>query len=221
MVHETVDLDGEIDDWAVFATASGKWCGLPCNATDSDSPPVWSSQGTLCLFGQGASVLDLSANTSVEVPYLSGSPGQVPNFPDSDKCAFVPGTKNRIQIVVEWPDAAPISHWVYNPKTSSSLRHAVPGIRGWLTDGDIAWHSSLKAAAASLYAFVERRQNPVVHLIDAKSHERLQTCTSTELAGGLRKSSSLGPPCIAWSPHGQMLAIVNSSGAVIFSFASV
>ena len=230
MVHEIAGLTFETQDWAMFATASGEWCGLPSNPHRVDDPPVWSSDGTLCLLGKGASVLDLSANPPVELFHFGCLP-EVQDIPKPDRCAFVPGTKHLVQFMVDlhadcsrscwvWD---PIDHWVYNASTRRSMRHTVPGLRGnpdKLLKSDMAWHSTLKAPAASLYAVAERSRKAAVHLIDAGRHERLVTWTSGDLAAILQEPSSLGAPCIAWSPCGQMLAIVNCTGTVIISFAS-
>ena len=223
MVHETGAHD-QIPNWAIFATTSGEWDENGDSPHSHAHPPVWSSDGTLCVFGLPPTALDLSTNPPVEALYFGTSGIEGPDFPDLRKCAVVPGTKNVVYIMEEGVVDPIISHWEYNPSTGSSLRHVVRGFRGSLRDklckGGMAWHPTLKALAAPLYALAERTEKAAVHLVDAHRHRRLMTLTSKELAATLQKRSSKGPPSIAWSPNGKMLAIVNSTGTVIVSFAS-
>ena len=223
VVHQTLDMDRDLQDWAVFATASGELCRVPCTSHHFDDPPNWSSDGTLCLFGEAFSISDLSVDPPAELPYFSGSLDEAHNRPRPNRCAFVPGTKDLVSFTGTRRLDQPVDHWVCDASTGRSLRHTIPGLRGGLLDGhedDMAWHPSLKAAAASICALAECWQTAAVHLIDAKRHERLITWTSNELAAILETPGSLDSSCIAWSPHGQMLAIVNFMGTIIFDFAS-
>ena len=229
MVHETIDGDGECQNWAIFATASGEWCRLPYNLDVGDEPAVWSSEGNLCRVPEEGWFWEPSANHPAELRFFSDSLDEVI---EPDKCAIVPGTTHLVQFMMEWHNDAPngedtgdpIGHWVYNAGTRRSLRQTVPGCSGRLQDkpfwGVMAWHTTLKAAAPSMFALAACRQQGAAYLIDATRHQCLKTWMVTESANLRRKRSSPGPPCIAWSLRGEKLAIVNSSGTVIVNFAS-
>ena len=79
MVHETAYSSSTYQDWAIFAVPTGEWCGLWTNLHHSDTPPAWSSQGTLCLSGDDAAVEDLSANPPLQLQYFSRSDEMLPS----------------------------------------------------------------------------------------------------------------------------------------------
>ena len=238
MVHAIPDEEGparEDQNWAIFDASSGECCGPLPQSHCFDEPPVWSSQGTLCLVGSGDRdsnalvALDFSAKPPIEKTYFSRSVGEPPIDSGPKACAFVPGSQDLVHFVDEAGPGSPkhgigsIKHWTYNPSTGSSSCHEVTGF-GAATEfqsllDNIAWHPTL--TSAGLYAVSSRGKDASVHLIDAKRHCRLSMWTSAELATILQAPPT--PPSLAvysmkWSPDGKSLAVLTSSSTIILKF---
>ena len=230
MVHETTDAGGQGQDWAIFDTSSGEWCGPPRGTHFYDEPPVWSSQGTFCLVGDescaaGCNVLDFSVHPPVVCTYFSDAPNDHPTLFHSGAHTFVPATQDLVQHESQAGARTPMKHWMYNAQSRSSSCHQVPGVSGRLGSAYMnlsrtAWHSTLRAAR--IYALSESKRDAAVHLIDAKRHCRLFTWTARELAGicphRIRDRDLKYDYLVKWSPDGKDLALVNSFGTIIFSF---
>ncbi len=214
--------DCAIPDWNIFAIPSGRWCAGGPGLYSFHDPPVWTSEGDLCLTEGTVTLLDLSADQPVDVAYYRKEPIAEPDWSPS-RCSFAPVTQNVVILQDDLHVDSPISHWVYDVSTGSSERHPVSGLgqhlARWYSNINMAWHPTLKSVP--VYALTEDNNRAAVHLIDAQKHCLLITWSSSELAGILQEASCVGSASIAWSPDGKRLAIVNLSGTIIIDLGQL
>ncbi len=223
--------DRAYHDWAIFANPSGELRQGPDAYHSSHYPPVWSSSHPFCLVcgdeAQDVYALDVSTEPAKQFSYFVCKAPLTEQFPcfnvdfHTERCLFVPGTRDAITFEEDYGPNSAICHWVFRPDLGRAELHDVPGfslgLGGSFTAQSVAWQPSLRSAA--IYALAEKKANAAIHLIDARRHCRLTTWTSGNLARIFQEPIDLDHPSLAWSCDGKQLAIITQSGTAILSLS--
>ncbi len=226
-----LDPDTAYHDWAIFANPSGELRQGPNAYHSSQQPPVWSQQHPFCQVcddhGQDVYALDVSTKPAKQLSYFVRESPLTRQFPcfnvdfHTERCLFVPGTRDAITFEEDYGPKSAVCHWVFKPDLGRAEPHDVPGfspeLAGSFTAQCVAWQPTVKSAA--IYALAEQKANAAIHLIDARRHCRLTTWTSRKLAHIFQEPINLDHASLAWSRDGKQLAINTHSGTAILSFS--
>ena len=216
--HPTLQVD-----CSIFAAPSGEWRGLMSQHgyISPNAAPIWSSQGNLCLGGDQATLLDLSAKAPVKLQLFNAPANDSPTRFSRNQWAFAPGAQHLVQFEYR-SGISPITHWVYAASAKTCVRHEVLGIsQKPFCHRRTVWHPTFKRRPIYACAVADPERSCAVYLIDAARHRLLTTWTPQQLAGMLQSSVPQGPPSLAWSADGKKLAIANRFGTIILNFGCV